>query len=284
MLTGTTLHAIRHWRTVGDWLRDEHFARRIAAACDRIGVTLVPILDHADLLRFLDERRSTAGAASALVLTEAGTQREAVELIRVVVAHPRLRIALLTRGERSLTRLPGVPPSARARIHPVNTRTPDRVCTIVGDLSLSVVSEALAVRARQAVREESIRLREAVSELLAGRPLWPDLSGSPPVDSITALASRLGLSRSYTARLARGAGVELTHLIDLWRVILAMHVRTVWQAPWDVVAWRVGFASHSGLAALVQRTTGMTLTELDRSSFEQLLTEFHAALRRESSG
>lgn len=259
----------------------ESIAYAIAAHCQQVNSRFLPFADFDELRSFVAEVPFAPESPAGVVVTQPTGLREVTSLARLLASYPRIRAVLCTSSEDPPA-LPGALLSAvQQRIRIVPRPSLGLAVRAVDEMLFDLEASSLCKRLVQCVPPGRVRVREMVRTILTSRPAPPGLETSAPPGTIAELAALLGLSRSYVSRLAHHHGVDTLELLDLWRVILALHLRESWGVPWDVIAWRLGFSSHSGLAAMVQRTVGLSLKALERVRPEDLMD---AMFRRLAGG
>lgn len=128
-------------------------------------------------------------------------------------------------------------------------------------------------------------LRHALASVMEQEPpLGPVATGEPGAipKSVRSLANRLGCSEDHIGRLARHAGVDLPTFLK-WNIALrAIQLRGQPGMSWEIVAWRLGFASISGLSESLKQTLGLRPSEFGEVDFGFWAREFEERFLNDS--
>ena len=94
------------------------------------------------------------------------------------------------------------------------------------------------------------------------------------VTSMNQVAHNIGVSRGHLSGVLSRADVRLRQVMDAWVVVQAHMLRRYERLPWERIAWRLGYASLSGLSDAFRRSVGDRLREADQVGPEARLRWF----------
>ncbi|HYR09515.1 MAG TPA: helix-turn-helix domain-containing protein, partial [Longimicrobium sp.] len=123
------------------------------------------------------------------------------------------------------------------------------------------------------------QVRAALLFMAAGAPPdHPAAIGEPfaSIHTVQELARQRGLSPDYLRRACKAAGVDLRRFIRWCLALRALELRQVEGLSWEHTAWRMGFASTSGLSEHLQRTLGLRPRGLGDTDLHALLARFES--------
>jgi AraC-like DNA-binding protein len=109
-------------------------------------------------------------------------------------------------------------------------------------------------------------------------PDEPVATGQPHafIHTVGELARRRGLSPDYLRRACKAGGVDLRRFIRWCLALRALELQKREELSWEHTAWRMGFASTSGLSEHLRRTLGLRPRDLQDTDLHAFVSRFEA--------
>lgn len=140
--------------------------------------------------------------------------------------------------------------------------------------------ESIFVRSADVLRRDHAlppALRAAILLALEQRPASaPACPDEPvcPARSIRTLARRLGQSEDHLSRLARSVDFNLRDFLDWCIALRGIQLHFGTGEGWEEVAWRLGYASTSGLSEQIKHALGCRPKDIAQIDLEKWFSDF----------